>query len=852
MRFADTKMLVHSSRHPLEGLTVLQIIPQLHGGGAERSVIDGAEALASVGARALVASRGGRLVGELQAKGGIWVPFQAESKNPLVMARNISRLKSLIRAERVAIVHVHSRAPAWAAWSAARALRVPFLTSYHGAYSARAPGKAQYNSVMARGDFVIANSAFTADHVRTNYPEAADRIRVIQCGTDLGVLSPATIDSNRVAAMRTRWAVQSHERVVLLAARLTPLKGHKILIEAARILQGEGLRDTVFVLAGESDGKDRYVSEIDAAIAKGGLEGAVRRVGFCEDMAAAYRAAALVVVPSTEPETFGRVAAEAQAMGTPVIVSDLGAAPETVLAEPAVPAASRTGWRVPAGDAAALADAIRDALAMGASARDAMALRARHHIDANFSYEQAARATLDLYCNALGIEPRSSQTTRDEATGVRVVSQAASTNFSGTHVVGNGAIAFAHGSQAGSGAVGEPGHHPLSGRTVLQVIPNLDEGGAEQSTVDVANALAQTGARSLVLTEGGRMVGEIEAGGSIWLPFPAATKNPITMALNVTRLKQLCRQHRVDLIHVRSRAPAWTAIRVARSLGLPFVTTYHGSYSGTMPVKIAYNSVMAKGDIVIANSQFTADEITRKWPETAQRMRILYSGTDMDYFDPARVAPERIDALRQAWGIVPGQRVVLLPARLTRWKGQFEFIDAAAYVRGSGLTDVVFLMAGISQGREEYVTEIDKRVRERGLDGIVRRVGHCPDMPAACLLADAVAVSSIEPEAFGRTAVEAQAMGTPVVVFDLGAVRETVLAPPDVPASERTGWRVEVGNSQALAAGLMEALALTPQARAAMALRQRQHVERHFAADVTIAGTLAIYQQLIAARRRVH
>ena len=129
-----------------------------------------------------------------------------------------------------------------------------------------------------------------------------------------------------------------------------------------------------------------------------------------------------------------------------------------------------------------------------------------------------------------------------------------------------------------------------------------------------------------------------------------------------------------------------------------------------MPVKIAYNSVMAKGDIVIANSQFTADEIARKWPETAQRMRILYSGTDMDYFDPARVAPDRIDALRQAWGVVPGQRVVLLPARLTRWKGQIEFVDAAAYVRGSGLTDVVFLMAGISQGREDYVEEIDKRI----------------------------------------------------------------------------------------------------------------------------------------------
>lgn len=846
-------MLVQSSRHPLEGLTILQIIPQLQGGGAERSVIDGAEALASVGARALVASRGGRLVGELQAKGGIWVPFPADSKNPLVMARNISRLKRLMRTERVAIVHVHSRAPAWSAWSAARALGVPFLTSYHGAYSARSPGKAQYNSVMARGDFVIANSAFTAAHVRHSYPEAADRIRIIQCGTDLGIFSPAAVDAGRVAAMRTRWNVQAHERVVLLAARLTPLKGHKVLIEAARILHGEGLQDTVFILAGESDGRDRYVAEIDAAIAAAGLEGIVRRVGYCDDMPAAYRASALVVVPSTEPETFGRVAAEAQAMGTPVVVSDLGAAPETVLAEPQAEAALRTGWRVPAGDAPALADAMREALGLGASARDAMAQRARHHIDSNFSYEQAARATLNLYCDALGLQPRGSERVelsgQDKAGGMS------------TGVPENERAALSKGAQGGRAANDpvslpavrpEGAHHPLSGRTIMQIIPALDEGGAEQTTVDIAAALAAAGARSLVLSEGGRMVEEIEAAGSVWLPFPAASKNPITMARNVLRLKELCRQHRVDLIHVRSRAPAWTAIRVAHSLKLPFVTTYHGSYGGSMPVKIVYNSVMAKGDVVIANSRYTAGKIVQQWPDAADRMQILYSGTNLQMFDPARVGPNRVDALRQAWGIAPGQRVVLLSARLTRWKGQLEFIDAAAYLRGSGMSDIVFIIAGLAQGRDDYVKEIDARIRERGLEGIVRRVGHCADMPAACLLADAVAVTSIEPEAFGRVAVEAQAMGTPVVVFDLGAVRETVLAPPDVTDSERTGWRVEVGNSQAMAAGLIEALMLTPQARAAMALRQRRHVEQHFSATKAIAGTLAVYQTLIAGKSRLH
>ena len=224
----------------------------------------------------------------------------------------------------------------------------------------------------------------------------------------------------------------------------------------------------------------------------------------------------------------------------------------------------------------------------------------------------------------------------------------------------------------------------------------------------------------------------------------------------------------------------------------------------------------------------------------------MYSGTNMDVFDPARITPDRIDALRRQWGLHPGQRVILLPARLTRWKGQIEFIDAAAYVRGSGMTNTVFVMAGDAQGREDYVQAIDDRIRNLGLEGVVRRVGHCTDVPAACLLADVVTVCSVEPEAFGRTAVEAQAMGAPTVVFEAGALLETVLAPPDVPEEARTGWRVEMGNTQALAAAILEALQLPPQARAAMALRQRQHVGQQFSASVSVAGSLDVYQELIA------
>ena len=158
-------------------------------------------------------------------------------------------------------------------------------------------------------------------------------------------------------------------------------------------------------------------------------------------------------------------------------------------------------------------------------------------------------------------------------------------------------------SRPGGGTAFPSSHvHPLAGRTILQIIPELEAGGAERTTVDIAEGLVHAGARALVATEGGRLVGELQAKGGIWIPFPAATKNPFSMLLNVRRLARICHDEQVSLVHARSRAPAWVALGAARSLNIPFVTTYHGSYSGRSSVKVLYNSVMARGDVVIANS----------------------------------------------------------------------------------------------------------------------------------------------------------------------------------------------------------------------------------------------------------
>jgi glycosyltransferase involved in cell wall biosynthesis len=387
--------------------------------------------------------------------------------------------------------------------------------------------------------------------------------------------------------------------------------------------------------------------------------------------------------------------------------------------------------------------------------------------------------------------------------------------------------------------------HPLAGRTILQIIPTLDAGGAERTTIDIAEALASVGARALVATDGGRLVAELQAKGGIWIQFPAATKNPAAMALTTRRLISLCANEGVDLVHARSRAPAWVALAATRWNRLPFVTTYHGAYAARSRIKALYNSVMARGDVVIANSHYTAGLIADSYPQARPRLRVIHRGTDFTQFNPAVVAAERVEALRMAWGVEPHQRIVLLAARLTGWKGQALLVESARQLVADGLQDTVFVLAGDPQGRESYVADLDRRIAQAGLTGIVRRVGHCSDMPAAFRAAAVVTVPSIEPEAFGRSAVEAQAMGAPVIVSDHGAVPETVLAPPQVAQHLRTGWRIAVNDAAALADAIREALEMRPSSRDAMASRARSHVLSQFSLDQMIASTLDVYVALL-------
>ena len=370
---------------------------------------------------------------------------------------------------------------------------------------------------------------------------------------------------------------------------------------------------------------------------------------------------------------------------------------------------------------------------------------------------------------------------------------------------------------------------------VLQVLPGLVAGGVERTTLDLAGALVAAGGTALVASAGGPLLGELERAGATHVRMPMDSKNPWVMAGNVARLAALIGEHAVQIVHARSRAPAWSAWAAARRTGRPFVTTFHGTYNFSNPLKRRYNAIMTRGARVIANSRFIAAHIEANYGIGPGRVRVIPRGIDLGRFDPERTADERVRRLARAWELPEAAPVILLPGRLTRWKGQAVLIDALAIL---GRRDLVCVLVGADQGRTGYRRELQARADRHGLGAMLRIAGHCDDMPAAYLLADVVVSASTDPEAFGRVAVEAQAMGRPLVASDHGGARETIVA-------GETGWLVPPGDAAALAEALARALALEPPARRALAARAIAHARAHYGRDLMCARTLAVYRELL-------
>jgi glycosyltransferase involved in cell wall biosynthesis len=381
---------------------------------------------------------------------------------------------------------------------------------------------------------------------------------------------------------------------------------------------------------------------------------------------------------------------------------------------------------------------------------------------------------------------------------------------------------------------------------VLQVLPSLDVGGGgvERSAIDVAEALVLAGKTAIVASSGGRQVVELERRGARHVELPLASKNPLIILRNIARLTELIAREQVELVHARSRAPAWSARAAARAAGLPFVTTFHGTYnfgSGTFgALKKRYNAVMADGDLVIANSRFITAHMKENYGVPDARIRTIPRGIDTARFDAEGFNPNRMIDVSTRWRLTDGNAVVMLPGRLTRWKGQFLFIEALARLkarRGAGEFRVTGLLVGSDQGREAYRRELEEQISEKGLGGNVQIVGHCEDMPAAYMLSDVVASASTDPEAFGRVIAEAQAMGRPVVVADHGGATEQVLV-------GETGWLFTPGDPETFADALESALTLDTAKRAALATRAAVHVRENFSKAGMCADTLRVYAAL--------
>jgi glycosyltransferase involved in cell wall biosynthesis len=369
----------------------------------------------------------------------------------------------------------------------------------------------------------------------------------------------------------------------------------------------------------------------------------------------------------------------------------------------------------------------------------------------------------------------------------------------------------------------------------MQIIPELGPGGAEQGCIDVAAELVRAGAQAIVVSNGGSRVHELGRFGALHIDLPVHSKNPFVMWQNAQRLRKLIERYNVGIVHARSRAPAWSAWRGCMHTHAHFMTTCHAPYNITGSSKRFYNSSIVRGERVIAISHFVAEYLRQNYRVPDSKIRIIPRGIPLEKFHPTTVTPERLITLSRQWRIPDGANIIMLPGRLTRWKGHHILIDAIAQL---GRRDLFCVMIGSDQGRSEYRKELEDTIYKKGLAGSVRIVDHCNDMPAAYMLATVVVSASTDPEGFGRVPVEAQAMGRPVIATDHGGAQETILR-------GQTGWLIPPGDPAALSKAVEEALALNVNQRVILATRAMAHVAENFTREQMTDKTLDVYAELL-------
>jgi glycosyltransferase involved in cell wall biosynthesis len=390
--------------------------------------------------------------------------------------------------------------------------------------------------------------------------------------------------------------------------------------------------------------------------------------------------------------------------------------------------------------------------------------------------------------------------------------------------------------------------HPL---TILLVVPTLQAGGAEMGAVDLVRMLTAGGHRAIVMSRGGRLEPRVSEAGGEFVYADVASKNPAIMARNAAAISRIVRSRKCDIIHVHGRAPAWSAFVASKITRVPFVTSWYKGFREQNALKRLYNSVMARGDRIVAVSDQLAEMISERYRVPADRIDVVPTSVDLALFDPQRMSPDRIEAMHRIFGVTPSDKVVLVIGRMLRRKGHHVAVRAARRLKDMGLKDFAFVFVGEDGGHSSYAGEIWDQVLAEELSDVVRLIGPVDDMPAAYATASVVVSAAIQTEGLQRTILEAQAMERPVIASDLGAGPDAVLAPPAVPEDRMTGLRFSAGDDAALAAALIRLFSMPVAAQAAIGVRGRQWVTDHFNQPAVTDLTMAIYSGLLRGRKSV-
>lgn len=373
-------------------------------------------------------------------------------------------------------------------------------------------------------------------------------------------------------------------------------------------------------------------------------------------------------------------------------------------------------------------------------------------------------------------------------------------------------------------------------KVILQILPRLESGGVERGTVDITKGLVKKGFTVIVVSEGGRLAYQVDAAGGKHITMPVASKNPFRMWLNIFKIRKLIRKYDVDLVHARSRAPAWSAYFACKNTKAKFMTTFHGTYSLKGLGKKWYNSIMTKGERVIAISEFIKTHMVEHYGLQEDEITVIHRGVDLSQFKPDAVNHRRVMQMLEKLKIPEDKQMILLPGRFARWKGHEILLRALEHIPKE---EFFCLMVGDYGRNLSYRKELERLVRHLGLEGSVRFVGHMVDMPALYAVSNiVVSASTSQPEAFGRISIEGQAMGKLVVATNHGGSCETII-------DGKTGWLVEPGDVEGLSSAILNALHLSSRVRKRIANKAIAHVTAEFSMEQMIDKTIDVYKGLI-------